>query len=164
MSVTSLYSKTIKIQFKLNSNECKALKFLKISYFSYSLSEISIKYHDNKFNFFFFLLFSHFCSLLKGGKNSRGIRVSSYDPDESNQSQTQNYSTTGSTQQQQQPQSQYQQQPQTYNGSSSEKTTVTAPPAPPTLGSSRKFSQKVATISQNYNEKSMLLSSDEEYQ
>jgi hypothetical protein len=35
---------------------------------------------------------------------------------------------------------------------------------PPTLGSTRKFSQKVATISQNYNEKSMLLSSDEEYQ
>lgn len=43
--------------------------------------------------------------------------------------------------------------------------------APPTLGSQRKFmpgggggSQKVATISQNYNEKTMLLSSDDEYQ
>lgn len=43
--------------------------------------------------------------------------------------------------------------------------------APPTLGSQRKFmvgggggSQKVATISQNYNEKTMLLSSDDECQ
>lgn len=38
--------------------------------------------------------------------------------------------------------------------------------APPTLGSQRKFvpsSQKVATICQTYNEKSTLLSSDEEY-
>lgn len=45
--------------------------------------------------------------------------------------------------------------------------------APKTLGNQRKFmpggkekdgSQKVATISQNYNEKTMLLSSDDEYQ
>lgn len=36
-----------------------------------------------------------------------------------------------------------------------------------TLGNQRKFmpcGQRVATISQNYNEKSMLLSSDDEYQ
>lgn len=38
--------------------------------------------------------------------------------------------------------------------------------APPTLGSQRKVvnAQKVATISQNYSEKSMLLSSDDECQ
>lgn len=39
--------------------------------------------------------------------------------------------------------------------------------APRTLGNQRKFmpgSQRVATISQNYNEKTMLLSSDDEYQ
>lgn len=42
--------------------------------------------------------------------------------------------------------------------------------APRTLGNTRKFQtggnggQKVATISQNYNEKTMLLSSDDEYQ
>lgn len=44
--------------------------------------------------------------------------------------------------------------------------------APRTLGNQRKFQpggnggggQKVATISQNYNEKTMLLSSDDEYQ
>lgn len=36
-----------------------------------------------------------------------------------------------------------------------------------TLGNQRKFmpgGQRVATISQNYNEKTMLLSSDDEYQ
>lgn len=41
--------------------------------------------------------------------------------------------------------------------------------APKTLGNQRKFmpgsqSNKVSTISQNYNEKTMLLSSDDEYQ
>ncbi|KAG5677183.1 hypothetical protein PVAND_006964 [Polypedilum vanderplanki] len=88
----------------------------------------------------------------KRGKNSRGIRVSSNDPDESNH-QPQNYAAT----QQQQFQ---QQQQQSYNGQNKSVSNI----APPTLGSSRKFSQKVSTISQNYNEKSMLLSSDEEYQ
>lgn len=83
----------------------------------------------------------------KGGKNSRGIRVSSYDPDESGQ-QPQNYSATGQQLQQ----------------ASTQNRPGATPPAPPTLGSQRKFSQKVSTISQNYNEKSMLLSSDEEYQ
>ena len=82
--------------------------------------------------------------------------MSSHDPDEPNQ-QTQNYAATQS-----QPQ-QFQQQAPTENrqvGTNTGPTTV----APQTLGSIRKFSQKVATISQNYNEKSMLLSSDEEYQ
>lgn len=40
--------------------------------------------------------------------------------------------------------------------------------APKTLGNQRKFmpgsQNRVATISQNYNEKTMLLSSDDEYQ
>lgn len=92
--------------------------------------------------------------VLKGGKNSRGIRVSSYDPDDSahQQQQPQNYAAT--VQQQQPPI----QQQQSYNVQSQQ--TIQAP----TLGSSKKFSQKVSTISQNYNEKSMLLSSDEEYQ
>lgn len=86
------------------------------------------------------------------------MRVSSYDPDDSNQ-QPQNYAATQS-----QPQPiQQQQQPQ--NGQSRPSSANTgATVAPQTLGSIRKFSQKVATISQNYNEKSMLLSSDEEYQ
>lgn len=81
----------------------------------------------------------------KGGKNSRGVqRVSSYDPDDSLQ-QTATESTKAG------------QQGLAKGGSNSSQ--------PPTLGSTRKFSQtKVATISQNYNEKSMLLSSDEEYQ
>lgn len=80
----------------------------------------------------------------KGGKNSRGVqRVSSYDPDDSIQ-QTANDSNKPA------------QQELSKGGSNTSQ--------PPTLGSTRKFSQKVATISQNYNEKSMLLSSDEEYQ
>ncbi|XP_063702651.1 transmembrane protein 184B isoform X2 [Culicoides brevitarsis] len=73
-----------------------------------------------------------------GGKGARGIRISSYDPDD-----PQNHS-TGNAQAQQQ-----------------------GYIAPPTLGSQRKFmpgAQKVSTISQNYNEKTMLLSSDDEYQ
>ena len=80
-------------------------------------------------------------------------RVSSYDPEESAHP-PQNYASTG----QQIPQQQQSQQPQSYNGQNRPSNVA------PTLGSSRKFSQKVATISQNYNEKSMLLSSDEEYQ
>jgi len=84
----------------------------------------------------------------KGGKNARGIRVSSYDPDDSN-TQPQNNPTNGQ---------QTQHQPSTGQSKSS------SIAQPPTLGSTRKFSQKVSTISQNYNEKSMLLSSDEEYQ
>lgn len=67
-----------------------------------------------------------------GGKNTRGIRVASYDPDDP---------TT---------------QPPTVGDQPSK-----------TLGNQRKFmpgSQRVATISQNYNEKTMLLSSDDEYQ
>lgn len=83
----------------------------------------------------------------KGGKNSRGIRVSSYDPDDSNL-QPQNASTNG---------------PQQTISEAQSKAGLNIT-QPPTLGSTRKFSQKVATISQNYNEKSMLLSSDEEYQ
>lgn len=86
----------------------------------------------------------------KGGKNSRGIRVSSYDPEDSNQ-QPQNISATG-------------QQPQEAPYNSEQAKSGSANQQPPTLGSTRKFSQKVSTISQNYNEKSMLLSSDEEYQ
>lgn len=86
----------------------------------------------------------------EGGKNARGIRVSSYDPDDSNQ-QSQNVSATGQ---------QLQQQP--YNADPNKPGSTIQ--QPPTLGSTRKFSQKVSTISQNYNEKSMLLSSDEEYQ
>lgn len=83
----------------------------------------------------------------KGGKNTRGIRVSSYDPDESNQ-HTHNVYESGQAN-----------QPQAYNVDLGK---TGAAQQPPTLGSTRKFSQKVATISQNYNEKSMLLSSDEE--
>lgn len=80
----------------------------------------------------------------KLGKNSRGIRVSSYDPDDvSNTNQT-NASLTQS-------------------GQNSTLGCI----ASKTLGNQRKFmpgGQRVATISQNYNEKSMLLSSDDEYQ
>lgn len=75
-----------------------------------------------------------------GGKSARGIRVSSYDPDDpNNQSQTGNSGNEGG------------------GGYVASKT----------LGNQRKFmpgSQRVATISQNYNEKTMLLSSDDEYQ
>lgn len=87
-------------------------------------------------SFYFFL-----SKYTKGGKGARGIRISSYDPDD-----PQHHSTStggGNTQAQQ------------------------GYIAPPTLGSQRKFmpgAQKVSTISQNYNEKTMLLSSDDEYQ
>lgn len=84
-------------------------------------------------------MFLFIYSISKGGKGARGIRISSYDPDD-----PQHHSTgTGNTQAQQ------------------------GYIAPPTLGSQRKFmpgAQKVSTISQNYNEKTMLLSSDDEYQ
>jgi hypothetical protein len=78
--------------------------------------------------------------MISGGKNSRGIRVSSYDPED-----PQNQAGNGS-------------------GAMSD---AAAGILPPTLGSQRKFmpgTQKVSTISSNYNEKSMLLSSDDEYQ
>lgn len=81
-----------------------------------------------------------------GGKNSRGIRVSSYDPDEVNS--TNHCNTNGSL---------------THVNHNS----TPASMASKTLGNQRKFmpgGQRVATISQNYNEKSMLLSSDDEYQ
>lgn len=64
------------------------------------------------------------------------MRVSSYDPDDP-ANQTQNQASAGGY------------------------------IAPKTLGNQRKFmpgSQRVATISHNYNEKTMLLSSDDEYQ
>uniref|UniRef100_A0A182FHR2 Transmembrane protein 184B n=1 Tax=Anopheles albimanus TaxID=7167 RepID=A0A182FHR2_ANOAL len=106
--------------------------------------------------------------LLEGGKNPRGIRVSSYDPDDPSyqvsQSQQQGVSTgmgSGAT-------------TGSYNGNGGGNGGSGGHGgsyiAPPTLGSQRKFmpgavvSQKVATISQNYNEKTMLLSSDDEYQ
>ncbi|KAM7355284.1 transmembrane endosomal protein isoform 1-T2 [Cochliomyia hominivorax] len=78
------------------------------------------------------------------GKNSRGIRVSSYDPDDvSNTNQTNASLTLGG------------------------QNSALGCMASKTLGNQRKFmpgGQRVATISQNYNEKSMLLSSDDEYQ
>ncbi|XP_046809258.1 transmembrane protein 184B isoform X1 [Lucilia cuprina] len=80
------------------------------------------------------------------GKNSRGIRVSSYDPDDvsnSNQGNVNASLTQGS------------------------QNSTLGCMASKTLGNQRKFmpgGQRVATISQNYNEKSMLLSSDDEYQ
>lgn len=81
----------------------------------------------------------------KGNKNSRGIRVSSYDPEDPT-------SQTGA------------QQCNTGNSGSGGYV------APKTLGNQRKFmpgsqgSSRVSTICQNYNEKTMLLSSDDEYQ
>ncbi|XP_059609190.1 transmembrane protein 184B isoform X1 [Phlebotomus argentipes] len=74
-----------------------------------------------------------------GGKNSRGIRVASYDPDDPAN------------------------QPTAAPSSATHQSYV----ASKTLGNQRKFmpgSQRVATISHNYNEKTMLLSSDDEYQ
>ncbi|XP_037935522.1 transmembrane protein 184B isoform X1 [Teleopsis dalmanni] len=81
-----------------------------------------------------------------GGKNSRGIRVSSYDPDDPSCNASQNGIGGAST-----------------NGSGGMSGCI----ASKTLGNQRKFmpgGQRVATISQNYNEKTMLLSSDDEYQ
>lgn len=71
---------------------------------------------------------------ISGGKNSRGMRVASYDPDDP-----------------------------TCGGG------TPAPPGPlgarkMQQGSATSGSQRVATISNNYNEKTMLLSSDDEYQ
>uniref|UniRef100_A0A182XP52 Transmembrane protein 184B n=1 Tax=Anopheles quadriannulatus TaxID=34691 RepID=A0A182XP52_ANOQN len=102
-----------------------------------------------------------------GGKNPRGIRVSSYDPDDPSHQLTghgqQGHgvgsgATTGS----------YNGNGASGNGSGGHGGSYIAPP---TLGSQRKFMpgasvvpQKVSTISQNYNEKTMLLSSDDEYQ
>ncbi|KAH8390597.1 hypothetical protein KR215_006612 [Drosophila sulfurigaster] len=92
-----------------------------------------------------------------GGKNSRGIRVSSYDPDDPS-------SGGGAT------------QAASMGGTNSNGGGYNAVAtgggnngcvAPKTLGNQRKFlpgGQRVATISQNYNEKTMLLSSDDEYQ
>ncbi|XP_067647049.1 transmembrane protein 184B isoform X1 [Eurosta solidaginis] len=87
-----------------------------------------------------------------GGKNSRGTRVSSYDPDEPSAAQhgssTTNNGQVSST--------------GTPGGAS-----MAGCVASKTLGNQRKFmpgGQRVATISQNYNEKTMLLSSDDEYQ
>lgn len=86
-----------------------------------------------------------------GGKNARGIRVSSYDPED----------------------------PANQQSSTTMSSATAAAGGPPqldaagnvipskTLGNQRKFvpgSQRVATISQHYNEKTMLLSSDDEYQ
>lgn len=127
------------IEILIMNFKCKALKFLKW-----------LHQHTQKFYQIYFHCTT--CYVLKGGKNSRGIRVSSYDPDESSQQQPQPQK-YAATEQQVQPSQQ-----QSYNGQNKQ------PAQPPTLGSSRKFSQKVSTISQNYNEKSMLLSSDEEYQ
>lgn len=85
-----------------------------------------------------------------GGKNTRGIRVSSYDPDDPTSQQA--CGGTGTS------------------GGSSGGGGVNADGSSQqtkTLGNQRKFmpgSQRVATISQHYNEKTMLLSSDDEYQ
>lgn len=120
----------------VNVQECKALKLLKSfeKYLEVLRKLTNLNEWENKY--------------FKGGKNTRGIRVSSYDPDESSQ-HTHNVYESG------QPK-----EPQAYNV---EQNKTGAAQQPPTLGSTRKFStQKVATISQNYNEKSMLLSSDEE--
>lgn len=86
-----------------------------------------------------------FSIFFEGNKSSRGIRVSSYDPDD--------------------PTMQANAQ-QGHTGNSASGGYV----APKTLGNQRKFmpgsqgSSRVSTISQNYNEKTMLLSSDDEYQ
>lgn len=89
----------------------------------------------------FVILYFH---SLQGNKSSRGIRVSSYDPDDPA----------------------LQASAQGHTGNSASGGYV----APKTLGNQRKFmpgsqgSSRVSTISQNYNEKTMLLSSDDEYQ
>ncbi|XP_004526769.1 transmembrane protein 184B isoform X2 [Ceratitis capitata] len=95
-----------------------------------------------------------------GGKNSRGIRVSSYDPDEPSAAHHGNSSNTAIGNN------------GTMNNSANASTgtpggSITSCIASKTLGNQRKFmpgGQRVATISQNYNEKTMLLSSDDEYQ
>lgn len=99
---------------------------------------------------FHFLFFTFFC-IIKGNKSSRGIRVSSYDPDDPTQGGGVQNSTGNS-------------------GNGNGGASVGGYVAPKTLGNQRKFmpgnqgSNRVSTISQNYNEKTMLLSSDDEYQ
>lgn len=98
---------------------------------------------------FFTCFYIIFCFYFKGNKSSRGIRVSSYDPDDPNTHQGSQNNTGNSN-----------------SGSNASGGYV----APKTLGNQRKFmpgsqgSNRVSTISQNYNEKTMLLSSDDEYQ
>ncbi|KAL7731930.1 hypothetical protein ACLKA6_016982 [Drosophila palustris] len=93
-----------------------------------------------------------------GGKNSRGMRVSSYDPDDPSSgngaSQTASMGGTNATS-------------GGYNAVATGGGANNSCVASKTLGNQRKFipgGQRVATISQNYNEKTMLLSSDDEYQ
>ncbi|KAM8707590.1 hypothetical protein ACLKA7_014682 [Drosophila subpalustris] len=92
------------------------------------------------------------------GKNSRGMRVSSYDPDDPSSgngaSQTASMGGTNATS-------------GGYNAVATGGGANNSCVASKTLGNQRKFipgGQRVATISQNYNEKTMLLSSDDEYQ
>lgn len=83
----------------------------------------------------------------EGNKSNRGIRVSSYDRIDPDDPASQTGAQHGNT------------------GNSGGGYV-----APKTLGNQRKFmpgnqgSSRVSTISQNYNEKTMLLSSDDEYQ
>lgn len=86
-----------------------------------------------------------------GGKNTRGIRVSSYDPDDPSSQPTVSDVAAGVA------------------GAAGGAIGADGSSSQPskTLGNQRKFmpgSQRVATISQPYNEKTMLLSSDDEYQ
>ncbi|KPU78465.1 uncharacterized protein Dana_GF10420, isoform C [Drosophila ananassae] len=97
-----------------------------------------------------------------GGKNSRGIRVSSYDPDDPSSGGA---GSGGGAMQTSQPSSGGYNAVATGPGSGSNNGSNCM--ASKTLGNQRKFmpgGQRVATISQNYNEKTMLLSSDDEYQ
>ncbi|XP_068143227.1 transmembrane protein 184B isoform X1 [Drosophila tropicalis] len=99
-----------------------------------------------------------------GGKNSRGIRVSSYDPDDPNNGGAGN---GGGAIQQSIHTSSGGYNAVATNGGGSGNGNGGGAVAPKTLGNQRKFmpgGQRVATISQNYNEKTMLLSSDDEYQ
>lgn len=133
------------------------------------------------------MIFAFFWKL-GGSKSTRGIRVGSFDPDDPNSNSNQMSVAAGNqtslTQQQQQPQQQqqHQQQHQQYYNAATTIATAAASTAESaanstinlitsmtskTLGNQRKFipgGQRVSTISQNYNEKTMLLSSDDEYQ
>ncbi|KMY96871.1 transmembrane protein 184B isoform X1 [Drosophila simulans] len=94
-----------------------------------------------------------------GGKNSRGIRVSSYDPDDPSSG-----AAAGGMQASQPTSGGYD---AVATGPGSGGNGGSNCMASKTLGNQRKFQpggQRVATISQNYNEKTMLLSSDDEYQ
>lgn len=95
---------------------------------------------------------------LAGGKNTRGIRVSSYDPDDPSSQQTVSGAAATAA-------------AAAAGGNCGGGGVVAADDSSQqpskTLGNQRKFmpgSQRVATISQHYNEKTMLLSSDDEYQ